>query len=152
MGREDDARVDPDGLVGQRLGLEDVQPGGGDLARLQGCWSTTAGPRRDIGVALTVEGSEVKVRITLPRGGVLNAAGELRIDETTVPHALDWVHFRGLDGQDLPDIPAIYEFDGDTLRVCNGGPNNARPEEFKPGEGLLADVLTFRRTQPKSSD
>src|SRR3712207_6346156 len=82
----------------------DVTPTG-DLARLQGRWTTRAGPRRDILVVLEVEGRQVRVGITTPLGLAIRVQGELILDETVAPRALDWTKISGLDGQDLPDIP-----------------------------------------------
>jgi uncharacterized protein (TIGR03067 family) len=120
----------------------------GDLARLQGRWFTKAGSRRNIVVVLEIEGNKARVDITTPQGLKFQATGELRINESVAPRALDWVGFTGLDSQDLPDIPAIYEVSGETFRVCNGGPNSARPSEFKPGENILADIHVFERQKP----
>jgi uncharacterized protein (TIGR03067 family) len=122
----------------------------GDLARLQGLWTARAGPRRDIQVVLEVEGHRARVRITPPHGPTLQVRGELTIDETTAPRALTWTKFVGLDGVKLPDIPAIYEVQGDAFRVCNGGPHGDRPAEFKAGDGVLADLLVFERPKPES--
>ena len=117
----------------------------GDLARLQGRWVTRAGARHNIVVVLNVEGTKATVDIRTPQGLKFHAAGELRINESVAPRALDWVGFTGLDSQDLPDIPAIYQIDGETFKVCNGGPNSPRPSEFKPGENVLADIHVFER-------
>jgi len=125
----------------------DITPSG-DLARLQGRWMTQAGPRRDIPVVLEVEGNQIRVVITLPHGLPLRVRGELVLDETAAPRALTWTKFAGLDGQDLPDIPAIYELQDETFRLCNGGPNGARPTAFQPGDGVLADLLVFTRPAP----
>jgi uncharacterized protein (TIGR03067 family) len=121
----------------------------GDLSRLQGCWTAKAGARRELKVTLDVEGRTVRVRIVTPQGLTIRAQGELRIDETTAPRALDWVNFL-IAGQEenFPDIPAIYTLRGETLTICNGGPNGIRPVEFKAGDGVLADVLTFERPTP----
>ena len=119
----------------------------GDLARLQGKWVTRAGARQKIVVVLDVEGNKANVDVTTPQGVKLHASGELRINESVAPRALDWVGFTGLDSQDLPDILAIYEINGETFKVCNGGPNSARPSEFKPGENVLADVHVFERAK-----
>ena len=120
----------------------------GDLARLQGRWTAQAGPRRDILVVLEVEGHRIRVGITTPLGLALRVRGELALDETTAPRALSWTKLSVLDGQDLPDIPAIYDLRDDAFRVCNGGPNGDRPTEFQAGDGILADLLTFRRAGP----
>lgn len=117
----------------------------GDLARLQGRWLTRAGGQRKIVVVLEVEGTKATVDVTTPQGLKFHAKGELRINDSSAPRSLDWVGFTGLDSQDLPDIPAIYEINGETFRVCNGGPNSARPAEFKPGENILADIHVFER-------
>ena len=117
----------------------------GDLARLQGRWLTRAGARHNIVVLLNVDGKKATVDITTPQGLKFHATGELRINESVAPRALDWVGFTGLDDQDLPDIPAIYEIVGGTFKVCNGGPNSPRPSEFKPGENILAGIHVFQR-------
>ncbi len=119
----------------------------GDLARLQGRWSAQAGPQRNIAVELEIEGRQARVRITTPKGLKFHVRGAIKIDESAVPRALDWVDFNGLDDQELPDILAIYRLEGDTFQVCNGGPNNDRPTEFKPGDGILADLLVFARAK-----
>src|SRR4051794_13301642 len=84
-------------------------PREGDLARLQGRWTAKAGPNRKILVTLDIEGRQARVDIATPQGLKFQVQGELRINENAVPRTLDWVHFTGLDEQDLPDIPAIYE-------------------------------------------
>jgi uncharacterized protein (TIGR03067 family) len=117
----------------------------GDLAKLQGTWTTLAGPKKDIPVALEIRGKAVTVRVSITRKRKIQAKGELVLDEKAFPKTIDWVKFIGLDDQEFPEILAIYELSGDELRVCNGGPNNERPSEFKPGEGCLADLLTFKR-------
>lgn len=118
-----------------------------DLGRLQGCWTAKTGPKRNFHVTLEIEGHAARVKIITPQGVTLRAHGEVRIDESTSPHALDWVHFQGVNDQELPDILAIYELAGDTFRVCNGGPDNDRPREFKAGDGLLADIVTIQRAK-----
>ncbi|MFO0908206.1 MAG: TIGR03067 domain-containing protein [Isosphaeraceae bacterium] len=120
----------------------------GDLARMQGRWVTRAGERQELKVQLQIKGSNASVTITTPQGLTLEAAGEVRIDESVSPHALDWSHFTGADTIELPDIPAIYEFVDGGFRVCNGGPNNARPTRFQAGSGVLAGLHTFERPAP----
>ena len=117
----------------------------GDLDRLQGRWTTKAGPRRNIAVILEIKEHTVQFEATTPQGLHVSIQGEVRIDESARPKRVDWVHLTALDGQDLPDNLAIYELDGDRFTLCNGGPNNQRPSEFKPGGGALADVVVFTR-------
>lgn len=122
----------------------------GDLARMQGTWTACAGPKKKIPVTLAIQGRDVSVVIKPPAGPEIRASGQIRVDVSATPKALDWVRFTALDGQAMPEILAIYEFDGDSLRICNAGPNNPRPTAFEPGEGVLADVVTFRRLPPPS--
>ena len=117
----------------------------GDLARLQGRWKGMAGPRKEIRVVLEVKGRDVNVEIKTPKGLDFQAQGELSLDESTSPRSLDWRKFSGPDQQPLPDIAAVYKIEGDTFTVCNGGVHGSRPKDFKPGEGVLADVVVFQR-------
>lgn len=118
-----------------------------DLVRLQGCWTAQTGPKHNFQVTLEIQGNAARVKIVTPQGVIVRARGEVKIDESRSPRALDWVHFQGVNDQELPDILAIYELVGDTFRVCNAGPDNDRPTEFKPGDGLLASVVTFQRAK-----
>jgi len=120
----------------------------GDLARLQGRWTTRAGPKGNIPVVLEVAGRRASVRITTPQGLKIHAEGSIRIDESAAPKELDWVEFTAPDGQGFPEVLGIYEFDGESLRVCNGGLHDARPDAFRPGEGLIASVLVFNKEEP----
>ena len=132
-------------LVGACSALAEDGGVSGDLARMQGRWVTKAGERHEMTVLLEITGKTVNVEITSPLGVKLQAHGAVRVNEKAVPRALDWVGFSGADVIEMPDIPAIYELGNGTLRVCNGGPNNPRPAEFKPGAGVLSDLHVFER-------
>jgi uncharacterized protein (TIGR03067 family) len=120
-------------------------PSGTDAGRLQGLWRAQAGPRHDIRVDLEIKGRCVNVSIASPQGLDFQAQGEMKLDETTSPRSLDWVNFSGPDQQQYPQIPAIYQIEGDTFMVCTGGFHGCRPREFKPGDGVLTDVVVFHR-------
>jgi uncharacterized protein (TIGR03067 family) len=120
-------------------------PMSADLARFQGRWVAKAGAERKLDVTLDVVGTRIKVKIDTPLGLTLRARGELILDETKSPRALDWVKLTGPDGTKLPEVLAIHEFRSDSIQICNGGPNNARPTAFAAGDGPLADVLSFQR-------
>jgi uncharacterized protein (TIGR03067 family) len=121
----------------------------GDLGRLQGRWSATAGARHEIHVTIEIKGRDVHAAIKTPQGLDLKVQGEVKLDETTNPRSLDWKKLTGPDQQPLPEIAAVYKIDGDTFTVCNGGFLGARPKEFKAGEGVLADVVIFHRLDAK---
>ena len=69
----------------------------------------------------------------------------MKLDETTSPRRLDWIKFTGADQQEFPPVLGIYTVEGDRFTVCNGGLNGSRPSEFKPGDGILAEVVVFER-------
>jgi|GEM_PF-1375606 len=121
----------------------------GDLDRLQGRWTANAGARHEIHVVIEIKGRGVCAAIKTPQGLDFQVQGELKLDETTSPRSLDWKKLTGPDQQPLPEIAAVYKIDGDTFTVCNGGFLGARPKEFKPGEGVLADVVVFHRLESK---
>ena len=131
---------------------EEAGPGTGDLGRLQGKWTTKAGARRDIQVAMEIKGHDVSVAIKTPQGLDFEVQGELKLDETTTPRSLDWKKFSGPDQQPLPEIAAVYKIDGDIFTVRNGGFLGRRPKEFKPGDGALNDLVVFRRPTAKDLD
>ena len=123
----------------------------GDLSRLQGRWTAKAGTRHEIHVVIEIKGRGVCAAIKTPQGLDFQVQGELKLDETTSPRSLDWKKLIGPDQQPLPEIAAVYKIDGDTFTVCNGGFLGARPKEFKPGEGVLADVVVFHRLESKDT-
>ena len=45
-------------------------------------------------------------------------------------------------------ILAIYERDGDTLRVCYDLSGKSRPAEFKTKEGTQRFLVTYKRKKP----
>jgi uncharacterized protein (TIGR03067 family) len=116
-----------------------------DLARLQGRWTARAGARREVRVVLEIKGSKATATIKTPHGARLLLTGEVKLDETTSPRRVDWSKFTGADQQDFPPLLGIYSLKGDRFTVCNGGLNGARPSEFKPGDGILAEVVVFER-------
>jgi uncharacterized protein (TIGR03067 family) len=133
------------GLAAAAVRAGDEPSGGGDLAKLQGTWTTKAGPKKSIPVTLEIKDDKAVVALKTPQGLKIRAEGRVRLDPDARPRALDWVEFTAPDGEEMPQIAAIYELDGDTFRVCCGGPNAARPSKFEPGDGPLADVVVFRR-------
>jgi uncharacterized protein (TIGR03067 family) len=125
-------------------GAEAIAPDS-DLGRLQGRWTARAGAKHEVRVVLAVQGRRVDVSIATPQGIRFQVHGEVKVDETTSPRRLDWVKFTGADQQEFPEIPAIYKLDRDTFIVCNGGLEGPRPTDFKSGDGLLAEVVVFKR-------
>jgi uncharacterized protein (TIGR03067 family) len=136
------------------LGPSEVDPvSGGDLVRLQGSWIARTGPKQGIEVRLEFTGRDARFSIRMPGGQMIEAEGQVKLDESVTPKSVDWVKFHGPDDQELPEIPAIYRIDDESFVVCSGGLNNGRPKEFARGDGLLSEVVTFHRVdgEPTSS-
>ena len=127
-------------LVSSRSGAVE-----GDLARLQGRWGATIGPRREADVLLEINGNAVSATIRTAKGLKILADGEIRIDERMSPKALDWVKFTTVDGHEVPEMQAIYRIEGDRLIIRSGGFNDRRPTAFEGGPGIWSEVLVFQR-------
>jgi uncharacterized protein (TIGR03067 family) len=117
----------------------------GDLGKLQGKWTAMAGPNKDVPLTLEIKGNQATAIFTTPEGEKRTLKGEIRLDEKAKPKTLDWVKFKTSDGDELPDNLAIYELDGDSFKVCNGGRDNPRPTEFKESGEAGFSLLTFKR-------
>lgn len=118
----------------------------GDLADLQGAWTGTVGPNKEIPITLTVKNKAVTFAITAPDGTEHELKGEVVIDDQAKPHkTVDWVKFNRPDGEGAPANLGIYTLKGDTFTVCNGGPGNERPTEFKAGEGGPPNLIVLTK-------
>jgi uncharacterized protein (TIGR03067 family) len=134
-------------VVGVHAGESGPKELRGDLAKIQGTWSTKAGQRGKMEILITIDGHAVLVDIKPPIGPRFKVKGEVSIDESVSPKTLTWSGFKSPDGSEIAEIAAIYRFEGDNWVVCNGGPSNPRPTDFVPGDGVLAQLLTFQRSE-----
>ena len=114
-----------------------------DLDRIQGKWQTMIGPGKATPLTMEIKGSDLTLSFTGPDGPV-TLKGQLRLDPEKSPRQMDWVKMNR-DGAPLPDNLAIYELDGDTLKVRGSGLNKERPSEFAKEGKDAAQTLTFRR-------
>jgi uncharacterized protein (TIGR03067 family) len=72
--------------------------------------------------------------------------GTVKLDPKAKPKALD---ITGTEGPNKgKTILAIYERDGDTLRVCYDLGGKSRPTEFKSREGTKLYLVTYKRDKP----
>ena len=72
--------------------------------------------------------------------------GTVKLNPAAKPKELD---ITGTDGPNKGrTILAIYERDGDTLRVCYDLSGKRRPKEFKSKEGTQRFLVTYKREKP----
>ena len=119
----------------------------GDLAKLQGKWKTNVGPDKDIPIVVEIKGNKVTVSFTNRQGEKVELKGEVKINENASPKTCDWINFKRPDGTDAEPNLGIYKIEGDIFTVCNGGPNNPRPTEFKEGDNGPPNLLVLERVK-----
>jgi uncharacterized protein (TIGR03067 family) len=111
---------------------------------LAGDWSMLSG----VGSGETLPASYVKTgkrvatesEITVSYGGQVFIKARYRIDPTTSPMSIDYVHIGGMaKGQ---TTQGIFEIAGGVLKTCMASPGQARPESFasKLGDGRTSTV------------
>jgi uncharacterized protein (TIGR03067 family) len=72
--------------------------------------------------------------------------GTVKLNPKAKPKEIDII---GTDGPNKgKKFLAIYERDGDTLRVCYDLSGKARPKEFKSKEGSQLFLVTYKREKP----
>lgn len=124
------------------------EPLKGDLAKLQGSWTSKVGPEKDVPITLTFKGPVAELSLTLPDGRDIKLVGEIRLDDSASPKKADWVKFANPQGDEVPDNLAIYKLEEDTWTVCSGGPGKDRPSEFKAGEAGSPNLTVWTRVKP----
>src|SRR5262249_22970647 len=73
--------------------------------------------------------------------------GTVKLDPKAKPKKMDIV--TDADGPNKgKTFPAIYELDGDTLRICYDLSGKAHPKEFKSTEGTQLYLVTYKREKP----
>jgi uncharacterized protein (TIGR03067 family) len=72
--------------------------------------------------------------------------GTVKLNPSAKPKEMD---ITGTDGPNKgKTFLAIYELDGDTLRVCYDLSGKGRPTEFKTKEGTQLFLVTYKREKP----
>ena len=126
----------------------------GDLAKLQGTWTSTRVEGdlrlRDAVFVWEIKGRALTVTRTGQRSEMSRDRVELKMHEADHPRWLELTKGTAPDGKPSPDLGLIYELDGDTLKVCGGGVGEPLPTEFKADAGgLYRVVMIFRRVAGK---
>jgi uncharacterized protein (TIGR03067 family) len=134
------------------IALADDKAPAGDLAKLQGKWKGTIG-QGELEVTVEIKDTTVTASYVSGQGENVSLKGKLKVDDKAQPKTVDWVEFKRDNGDEMPDNLAIYELSGDEWKICNGGPGNPRPTEFKNGDDGQPSLITLKRVkEEKKSD
>ena len=123
----------------------------GDLAKLQGTWSSKVGSNKEIQAKMTVKGSAIEINLTRPDNQQITLKAEMKLDEKASPKAADWVKVIAPGGQELPSIKLIYKLEGDTLTICMAAAERERPRNFEAAKGSGNTLMTFKREPASKS-
>ena len=115
---------------------------------LQGTWLPTAAEvsENPFGEAtlkimkLVVEGDKYNATV-----GISVDLGTIRIDPAAKPKTMDIISTEGPNKGKT--FLAIYELNGDTLRVCYDLTGKVRPTEFKTRKGEALFLATYKRAK-----
>jgi uncharacterized protein (TIGR03067 family) len=128
------------GLLVATARAED-KPAKGDKEKIQGTWTIVSGERD--GQPIPEEAIKtIKLvfagdKFTLDHDG-RKSEGTFKLAPDKKPKEMDV----DTEGQ---TVKAIYQLDGDTLKVAHGPPGEARPKEFPKKEGSGLSVVTLKR-------
>ncbi len=84
-------------------------------------------------------------KYTMSAGGKTVTEGSFKLDPEAKVKTVDFI-------EKTRTIPAIYELDGDTLKICSeDGANPVRPTETK-SDGKKIFVITFKRVKEEKKE
>jgi uncharacterized protein (TIGR03067 family) len=104
-----------------------------DLERLQGTWEPVKGDKEKM--TMTFKGMKLVMA-----AGPLSIEGRFRLDPDARPRQID---LSIALGEKELTTQAIYEFDGDELKIGSGRDPEARPKDFASAK----EVMRFRRVK-----
>ena len=120
-----------------------------DTDTIQGTWLASTA---ELGGKPFPEEVRKSIKLTIKDGkytvtvGKTPDQGTTKLDPTAKPKAMD---ITGTEGPNKgKKIPAIYELDGDTLKICYNLSGKSRPTEFKTTEGTQLFLVTYKREKP----
>jgi uncharacterized protein (TIGR03067 family) len=73
--------------------------------------------------------------------GEVIVTGTFKLDPKQMPKTIDWT----TDADEGKASLGIYEFDGDTLRICLSEPGMERPKEFGVKKGSSHVLITMKK-------
>jgi uncharacterized protein (TIGR03067 family) len=116
-----------------------------DLKAMQGTWRPTSGESAGKAMASDVL---KKTKLVIKDNKYTVTVGEdpdhgtLKIDASRMPKTMDIVSTGGANKGRR--ILAIYEIDGDTMKICYDLSGKVRPKEFKTAPGSQLFFATYR--------
>jgi uncharacterized protein (TIGR03067 family) len=120
--------------LGSLAAADDPAEKAGDLAKMKGTWKTFAGPNKDVPITLKIDGNSAIATFSTPEGETVTIKGEIKVNDAATPKTIDFINFKRPNDEDAGDNLGIYELKDNELRICNGGPGEERPKEFKDGD------------------
>jgi uncharacterized protein (TIGR03067 family) len=118
-----------------------------DLERLQGDWGAVAMTRD--GQAFPDEDVQALFRTmkgdqyTVFRFRKVIGSGTFKLDASKKPKTIDLQAASA--AAKIQPIKGIYDFDGDTWKICYGSPGKERPKEFTAKEGSGDTLAVWER-------
>jgi uncharacterized protein (TIGR03067 family) len=95
-------------------------------------------------ITLTLRGGSYEVVVVTAKGRSPDK-GTVVYDETTKPKGMT---ITGVEGPNAgKTFPAIYELEGDTLRICYDLSGAGRPDEFKSPPRTKLYLVTYHRSK-----
>jgi uncharacterized protein (TIGR03067 family) len=117
-----------------------------DAAAIQGSWKPVSA---ELGGQAMPEAVLKSISLKLENGryavlvGTAPDNGTYTIDASASPRAMS---VTGTEGPNQgKTFPAIYELNGDTLRICYDLSGTKRPAEFKTAAGTMLYLVTYNR-------
>jgi uncharacterized protein (TIGR03067 family) len=123
----------------------------GDQQKLQGKWTATEfivngeqAPELREGLSITFTGDTM---LLVGTGGIGKREYKIKLDPSKTPKAIDTIAQDGpFEGK---SSPAIYELDGDALRICMPNKETTeRPKEFAAPKGSNLGLFVLKRSKP----
>ena len=122
-----------------------------DLAKLQGTWSYASfvDPNHDKMPAEQLKKMSITFagdKWTIKEDDRVVVWGTQKLDPSRTPHEIDSLIMDG-EGKGTTML-GIYEFHGDTFRVCFDPTGKERPTSFTPKIGQFAGVIERQKKNP----
>jgi uncharacterized protein (TIGR03067 family) len=118
-----------------------------DLAKMQGEWSMVSGERdgQPLGTEIVENTKRVAKgdEVTILVNGDVYFKAKVTLDPGKKPKAIDYTMTEG-ENKDKKQL-AIYEMNGDSIKICSAAPGTERPTDFTAKEGSNRTLSVWKR-------